>query len=156
NNVDFNIRNYRNSDLEEIVRLIHYTAGYCYPKVYPVEVAEFFKEYHNRNYIAESAALGYTLVAETGNRIIGTGNLNREHMGGVYVHPEFQKIGIGRQIVELLILKAKEDNLKRILLDSTFIAKRLYDTLGFRTVRKTFQELKDNKRLDYFEMELLL
>lgn len=95
------------------------------------------------------------LVAEENSEIIATGFLDGPEMGGIYVHPERQKQGIGTALVEKLLEMAHAKRLKRIWLDSTPIARPLYSKMGFKIVCPATQ-IVNGVPLNYYKMEFQL
>ena len=83
--------------------------------------------------------------------LIGTGFLLHDEIGGVYVHPDHQRNGVGRLVVDILINKAKENRLNYVWLDSTPLAKSLYLNLGF-SVHYGALQMIGNSPLHYFRM----
>ncbi|WP_306431085.1 GNAT family N-acetyltransferase [Paenibacillus sp. XY044] len=88
----------------------------------------------------------FTLGAFINSVLIGTVTFVREsnpkivHKGNVYamyVAPEFREKGIGKSLVQELIIKAKKcDGLEQInltVISNNNAAKRLYETIGFVT-----------------------
>ncbi|NJK87526.1 MAG: GNAT family N-acetyltransferase [Bacteroidales bacterium] len=95
---------------------------------------------------------GYTVVAVENEKIVGTGNITGNEINAVYVDPRYQQSGIGKMIVNALLNKAKENNHPKVVLDATLNAKKFYDSLGFITLEKLTQVVK-NANLDYYKME---
>ena len=140
------------SDLEEVLALIHLTIKKCYPEIYQPEVVEFFMNYHSKSEILNRAKTGKILVIKNNKLIIATGFLDAHELGGVYVHPEFQGKGFGSLIVENLLKVAVENKIAKIHLDSTPLAKHMYEKLGFKLIRPAVQMI-GNVPLPYFIME---
>lgn len=151
----FIIRQFENDDLEQVKVLIHKTIRFCYPLYYSYNVIEFFINLHNRQNILNNANEGYTLIALENEKIIATGCLNGLEIKAVYVDPRYQKMGVGKAIVNQLLVKARENGLVKIELDSTLNSKKFYDSMGFTTINKLSLPIK-NSNLDYFRMEISL
>ena len=147
------IRKFRSSELIVIKRLIYNTIDVCYQQVYCKEAIKFFKDYHNDENILKGAKEGYTFVLEKNNRIIGTGTIVEEHIMRVFVIPEFQKFGFGKLIMHNLEEKALSTGVKIVKLDASLPSKRFYDSLGYVTIEKTFLEVENGKKLDYYKMD---
>ena len=78
----------------------------------------------------------FHLVAVCNGRVIGSARLRElsEELGSiayVSVLPEFRNQGIGTKLIEKLIEKAKEKNLKRLRLMTRLTALDFYKRLGF-------------------------
>jgi ribosomal protein S18 acetylase RimI-like enzyme len=147
------IRKFKLSDLDSVRKLIHNTIDINYPRVYNAEAIKYFKDYHNNKNILKAAKEGYTIVLEKGNRIIGTATLIDNYITRVFVNPEFQKQGFGKLLMEKLQTKARSAGIRIVKLDSTLPAKKFYDSLGYKTIKKTFVKVENGKKLNYYKME---
>ena len=135
--------------------LIHSTIRKCYPRIYAPEVVRFFLDYHSIAAIERRMNAGIVIVLKEEGQIRGTGFLTGEEMGGVYVDPRHQGKGYGTAIIEYLIGVALANEVKRIWLDATPIAKPLYERLGFQVVSPMTQ-MVGIVPLHYFKMEKFL
>ena len=71
----------------------------------------------------------------------------------VFVNPEFQGQGLGKLLMEKLEIKALSAGIRIVKLDSSLPAKNFYDSLGYKTIKKTFVKVKNSKKLDYYKMK---
>jgi len=142
-------------DIPQIRDLMHLTISVCYPAIFPGEVVQFFLDYHSPEEIQRRTQNGLVVALKDVGELRGTGFLMDEEMGGVYIHPDHQRKGYGRQIVEFLLSRAQENKLERIWLDATPLAKPLYDKLGFSLISPMVQMVGD-VRLNYFKMEKIV
>lgn len=149
------IRKITEQDIPQIRALMHLTISACYPAIYPERVVQFFLNYHSPEEIRRRVKNGLVVALRDQDELRGTGFLMEEEMGGLYVHPDHQRKGYGRQIVEYLIKNALENKVFRIWLDATPLAKPLYDKLGFSLISPMLQMVGD-ARLEYFKMEKVL
>lgn len=143
------------ADYPEIQRLIHATVDVCYPAIYAPEIIRFYHQYHSLNEIKRRASEGVFLILRHDGLMKATGFLTGEEMGGLYVHPDYQRQGLGTAIIRQLLEIAVKQNLSRIWLDATPYAKPLYEKLGFRVTRTAVMYIENNP-LDYFKMERIL
>lgn len=135
--------------------LIHYTISVCYPAIFPEEVVHFFLDYHSKKQIRHRANSGIVLVLIYEDRIRATGFLDGEELGGVYVHPDYQRMGFGTAVVEHLLTAARKKMQKYIRLDATSIAKPMYEKMDFKLVSPAVQ-MVGKIPLHYFKMEKYL
>ncbi|MGB8226626.1 MAG: GNAT family N-acetyltransferase [Sedimentisphaerales bacterium] len=147
------IRKFKSSDLDAVRDLIHKTIDINYPRVYSAEAIKYFKDYHNNKNILKAAKEGYTVVLEKGNRLIGTATLIDGYITRVFVNPEFQKQGLGKLLMKKLEAKALLAGIRTVKLDSSLPAKKFYDSLDYKTIKKTFVKVENGKKLDYYKME---
>ncbi len=151
----YQIQPFNEKDIQEVKNLIHHTVSKCYPAIFPDEVVQFFIDYHCDKEILRRAGSGIVIELIFENSIRATGFLDGEELGGVYVHPDFQGRGFGTAIVEYLIAEARLRSQKYIHLDSTPIAKPMYEKLGFSLVSPAVEMVGD-VALNYFKMERYL
>ena len=75
------------------------------------------------------ASLSYINIMPTFDHPSG----KRAHLMNVYTNKEYQRQGIGRKMVELLIEEAREKGCTEISLDATEQGRFLYTQIGFTT-----------------------
>jgi GNAT superfamily N-acetyltransferase len=142
--------------LKQLSNLIHGTIKSCYPVCYSPEVIDFFLNYHCSKELLRKTQLGNFVLAFIGKRLIGCGYLIKEEIGGIFVHPDYQKRGYGKQILDYLLQQAKTKKLIQVWLDATPIAKDMYLKAGFEVVEKKTDILDNNVPLEYFYMRKVL
>ena len=150
------MRKFKLSDLDTVRDLIHKTIDINYLPFYNAEAIKYFKDYHNNENILKGTKEGYTIVLEKSNRIIGTATLIDDYITRVFVNPKFQKKGLGKLLMQKLQTKALSAGIRTVKLDSSLPAKKFYDSLGYKTIKKTFVKVKNGKKLDYYKMKKLL
>jgi ribosomal protein S18 acetylase RimI-like enzyme len=103
---------------------------------------------------------GDFLVGLAEGEVVGMGGLHRRSAGEceirrMRVHPDFQRQGLGRLILEALEERARELGFQTVRLDTTedqTAAQRLYETSGYREVGRRHTErfvfIDFAKRLD--------
>ena len=143
----------KENDVSAVKRLIHETIRFSYKIAYPQGVVDFFLDYHNDDFIKNNIINGVTLIMNVSDRMIGTIYLHGNTMGGMYIHPEFQGRGYGRILFEKMLQVAKTRKLSYVQLDSTLLAKKLYDSFGFKTIDFVYQPMDNGDRLYYFIMK---
>lgn len=146
---------YKHSDLAELYSLISTTIKSCYPAIYRPEVVDFFIDYHSMKEIEDRSKNATIIILRENYKLIGSGFLSGSELGGVYVHPDCQGKGYGKMIVQHIIQIAKNKNIYKIHLDSTPIARKMYEKLCFRVTEEAVQMVGDVP-LDYFKMEKVL
>ena len=103
----------------------------------------------SRNNLAWIIGNSGILAAELDGRLVGKINVNahsftRFQVGGVYVHPDFRKLGIARRMAAEFIgsLIAQGRGVTLFVKKSNHAARRLYDRLGFTVI--------GNYRISYY------
>lgn len=102
-------------------------------------------ENYYKKHLTDGTHTAYFAINDDTNEIIGCGGIcyqeempSPDNMTGkngylmnIYIEPKYRKCGAGKKIIETLILDAKENNASKIYLESSDIAKNLYEEIGF-------------------------
>jgi len=125
------------------------TIDASYSGVYPPRAVKFFKEHHSEERIAERQAAGEVLVliSRQDGIILATGSLVESEISGVFVHPDHQRQGYGKIIMDALERKARAKGLSETNLSVSLPSRRFYECLGY--------EVQDECALDVGEGEYL-
>ena len=150
---EFVIKQFSGNEVNELISLIHSTIIKCYPLCYAPEVISFFLEYHSSEELLRKAREGIILMSYKNDKLIATGYLVESELGGVYVHPGYQKKGVGRQMVQKLLEIAGKKKLTSVWLDSTPFAVELYKQFGFTVIEEKVMFVDGNVPLDYYYMK---
>jgi citrate lyase synthetase len=142
----------REIDLQSVYRLVQETLEISYHAIYPIEAIQFFKEYHQEKNVLKDFQSGYTVVAESGGNILGTGTLLGTNIRRVFIHPAHQGQGMGRSIYHHLEKRAVQNKLPGLDLSSSLKAKEFWESLGFTIFKEFSLPVANGQKLDYFEM----
>lgn len=153
---DVNIRKMKKKDLQSVYVLIQKTIEISYSDVYPLEAIELFKEYHSKENIAKDASTGYSIVVEFNGAIVGTGTLLETNIRRVFVSPSYQNEGIGKLISRELERKALSDKVSNLDLSSSLVARRFWESMGFRLQAEDFIPASNGQRLIFYKMDKIL
>ena len=93
------------------------------------------------------------MVAFEKDELIASGYLVENEIGGIYVHPGKHHKGIGQKMLHALLLEAENQKLSSVWLESTPIARKLYENSGFEVVEEKIMYVKNNTPLPYFFMQ---
>ena len=77
-------------------------------------------------------------VALAGLRIVATASLDGNVVRSVFVHPDYQALGIGRRLMSVLHAAAVEQGLPSLHVPSSVTAQGFYHTLGYEKIRDEF------------------
>ena len=98
----------------------------------------------------------YTIVAEDKGIITGYGNVtDKGYIDHLYVHKDYQNMGIATEICNLLETYAKSKGVKCFSVHASITAKGFFTRIGYRSVRKQQVPL-DGIFLTNFVMEKLV
>lgn len=145
------IRNYNREDLSSLHCLIQETISFSYPAFYSDVAINFFKEHHSKDNISRRVEVGKTVLVEENARIIATGSIVGSEISGVFVLPEKQKHGLGREVMALLEDEARKTNIVETHLDISLPARSFYESLGYEITQFGHIDLGNNETLDYWQ-----
>ncbi len=134
--------------LDEVAELVRITIKETYPKYYNVGIVNFFLNHHSKENIDNDIKGGKVWLLYIDNTLIGTGSYEQNHITRVYILPKYQNKGFGSFVIAQLENKISK-NFKNILLDSSLPAGRLYEKLGYKTIKHCVLQLNNNCILAY-------
>ncbi|PIV20521.1 MAG: hypothetical protein COS40_12070 [Deltaproteobacteria bacterium CG03_land_8_20_14_0_80_45_14] len=147
--VPYVIRQFRDTDLVSLHRIIHDTVDASYSGVYPDRAVQFFKEYHSQKRIMERSQPGEILVIERDGSIVATGALVGNEILGVFVKPEDQGQGLGKRIMSELEARAKSKGFSEIVLSVSLPSRSFYETLGYEVLEACLLDVGEGQHLNY-------
>jgi GNAT superfamily N-acetyltransferase len=137
---------------EQVVGLVQETIKTVYPKYYPKEVVDFFRAHHGGEKIKADIKNRNVWLLFCDSQLVGTGSGTDNHITRVYVLPTFQGKGYGSYIMRQL-----EDGIgekfNEAVLDASLPAVRLYEKLGYKTVRHEKMTVENDAVLVYEVMK---
>lgn len=142
-------------DCAELARLLRGTIRHINKNDYSAEQISIWSK---RTSVKKFRELHHRLVryvAVGGDRIVGFSDFDKEHpeiYGGLYVHKDHQRRGIGSRLMKKMAEVAKKMGAKKFRLEATKTAKGFYEKLGFRVIKRSKHSL-GNTKLDVFVME---
>jgi len=146
------LREFSYEDLGAVKSLIDETIDTSYSD-YPEGFRAHMREgHHSRERILDEARKGHTIVLEYEGRLIGTGTLMGDVIQGVFVHPSYQRKGFGRQIMRKLEERAISNGTTTLVLQSTPVSKRFYDSLGYVTSKEATFAIGSKQNFRYYKM----
>lgn len=145
------IREFRQSDLTPLRRLIHETIDTCYSGVYPQRAVQFFKEFHSDKKIMERSRQGEILVVEKEGALVATGAIVGSDIFGVFVRPEFQGRGYGKAVMCELEERAKARGCTEVILSVSLPSKGFYERLGYEMIEACSKDVGEGEHLDFWK-----
>lgn len=145
------IRKYEIADTEQIVQLF-------YDTVHQINIRDYTKAQVDAWAPADidieiwtkSLSSKFTFVAEDGGIIAGFGELETNgHIDCFYCHKDFQRKGVGTQILEHIEAKAKELGLKKIFTEASITAKPFFEKHKFIAIKKQEVERRGQKLINF-------
>ncbi len=83
---------------------------------------------------ADTLRQNFTLVAEVNGTIAGFADLDGETLDRLYIHKDFQRQGIAKNLVLALEEKAKQGGATRVTTHASITAKPFFEKLGYVTI----------------------
>jgi predicted transcriptional regulator len=124
-------------------------------KDYTTGTIEIMKSWQNIERLSKKISEGFYILGISDNEVVGIGGLVKKEVCTMFVHPAYTKRGIGKNIFNLLEIKAREKKLDKIGLSSTLTAKEFYLKCGFEEKKRTIHKL-DGNDFEVFEMEKVI
>ena len=141
------VRQFRQPDVVPLRQLIHHTIDECYTTAYPPRAVQFIRDFHSDAKILERHREGEILGVEQRRKIIGTAAMVAGEIFGVFVHPEFQRKGIGSMLMRQLEARAVARGYDEAVLSVSLPSRAFYEHLGY--------EVTEDRSIDVGEGEIL-
>ena len=99
----------------------------------------------------------YFLVSQIENRISGVGFIDYKtgELYACYLRPNAKGIGLGKKLMDLMILEAKRNALPKVFLKTSLNAKSFYEKQGFSVISSHLDQ-KPPEGIPNYKMELSL
>ncbi len=146
-----NMRNFRPSDLDGVLQLIHDTIDVSYAEVYPPRAVQFFKQFHSKEKLLNRHHAGTILVIEQSGEAVATGALADGEIFAVFVHPEHQSRGYGKALMRELEDRAAKQGCEHSELSVSLPSRDFYQTLGYSIVEECSRDVGEGQRLDFWK-----
>lgn len=144
------VRQFHDSDLTPLHRMICDTIDVSYSGVYPVRAVQFFKGYHSEEKIMERSQSGEVLIIERGGIIVATGALVGNEILGVFVKSSEQGQGYGKVIMSELERRALAKGLPEVVLSVSLPSIEFYRNLEYEVLVKRSLDVGEGQHLDYW------
>lgn len=151
------VRTYEIGDTQEIIKLF-------YDTVHAVNIRDYTKEQVDAWAPADidievwirSLSSKFTYVLEEDGKIIGFGNLeDNGHIDRFFCHQDFQRQGIGTQLLANIESKARELGINKLFTEASITAKPFFASKNFIVVKEQEVERRGQKFIN-FAMEKLI
>lgn len=133
------LRKYKSSDCKEIIELFYNTVHNINKKDYTdIQLDVWAPKNIDIEKWNISLSENYTIIAENNGVIVGFGDINEDgYLDRLYVHKDFQKMGIATMICDEL---EKKINKKLIYTHASITAKRFFIKRGYKVIKEQFVE----------------
>jgi putative acetyltransferase len=145
------VRTYEIGDTQEIAKLF-------YDTVHEINLRDYTKAQVDAWAPADidieswtqSLSSKFTFVAEEGGKIAGFGELETSgHIDRFYCHKDFQRKGVGTQILEQIELQAKILGIQKLFTEASITAKPFFESHGFTVLKQQEVERRGQKLINF-------
>lgn len=148
------IRTYQKSDDPQIVGLFYHTVHVVNCKDYSqAQLSVWAPDHIDTEQWCRPFLQDYTIVADEEGKIVGFANLDAAGcLDRLYVHKDYQRQGIGKQLVHCLETYGQKRGLNKITSDVSITAKPFFTAQGYTVVREN-TVYRAGQSLQNFKME---
>lgn len=139
------IRRFKLSDAVSLARLHRGTIRSINKKDYSQKEIAAWSGRTSAKRFRNLAKLNARYVALRNNKIVGFGDYKNNELMGLYIHKNFIEKGIGTQLLKEIEREVYADGKRTLTCISTITARSFYEKNGFKTMKKTVHEIKDQK-----------
>lgn len=118
---------------EDVKSITHKTISEIYPHYYPKGVVDFFLAHHSDENIRKDIAADMVYLIEDGEEKIGTVTVKENEINRLFVLPQYQHKGAGRQLLDFAEELIAEEYVE-IYVHSSLPAKSIYINRGYEAV----------------------
>jgi N-acetylglutamate synthase-like GNAT family acetyltransferase len=145
------IREFDSSDTEEIMQLFYDTVHRINIQDYSSEQVDAWatKDMDAAQW-SEQLQSRMTYVAEEQGKLIGFAELEQTgHINCFYCHAEYQRMGVGTQLLNQIQSKAKNLGIQKLFTEASITAKQFFERQGFRVITAQEVERRAMKFINY-------
>ena len=150
---DYKIEYATSEDAPKIIELAHKVIGYSLTKIYPQSAVDWFYSYHTLEHLNEEFESGADVaVIYDGDILAATGTYHDDELKRLFVHPDYQRAGLGKMIVSDLEEKARQSGRPYIMLYANPATWRYYQAKGYYPTNFAAEAMQDGEYLAYCTM----
>lgn len=134
------IRRLTTQEIKEVSSLIRKTLIETNSKFYPQKIINFLcNEYSPKNLMGMLEKKEFFIAINKG-KIIGVAGLEKNNITSVFILPEYQNKGIGKKLMNMVELRAKEKGFIEVNLNASINALDFYKYIGYEEGKKVDEE----------------
>jgi len=131
-NKEIIIRIFQERDALQVSRVIKETLLTTNSRDYPMSILQPLHDYFTPDKVAILASERYCVVAQYANTIVGTGAIEEEELKTIFVLPNYQGLGIGKEIVKALEVFARKKEVPILKVPASISGIGFYEKLGYQ------------------------
>ncbi len=120
-------------DTDTVFDITQQTIDAVYPSYYPAGAVDFFKKHHSRERIEKDIENKIVFLCIKDDETIGTVTIRDNEILRLFVSPQHQKKGYGRELLEFAENKVREEY-SEIVIDASLPAKSIYLKRGYKEI----------------------
>ena len=132
------IRTFAASDAEAVSQVVRLALLTTNARDYPAARIEALHDYFTPAKIRQLAGERYCLVAEENGLVVGTGAFEDDELKTVFVLPQYQGKGVGRQLLDALEHRARQLGLPSLRVPPSRTSYGFYEKMGYAKVGPKF------------------
>ena len=140
-------------DEKQIIALVHNVIKHSLSKIYPPAAVNWFYEYHSVAHMLDEIESGADVfTVYDGAELIGTVTYYDDELKRLFIHPDRQKEGIGKYLIDKVEALAQEANRPYIMLYANPATWRYYKAKGYEPINFAAEEPNSGEYLSYVTM----
>jgi putative acetyltransferase len=130
------VRSYQAADVATVVALFRASVRSIAARDYtPSQIRAWAPDVLDEQKFGHRCESKTTWVAEVDQRISGFSDLEPDgHIDMLYVHPDFERRGVARALLEHIELAARAVDLRRLYTEASITARPVFEVVGFRVI----------------------
>lgn len=145
------IRPYDRADLNAIIEVFNDSVRHVASRHYrPAQIDAWAPTAVNTAQWSERLERKPTFIAEYGSQVAGFSDLEPTgHIDMLFVHSDYQGLGIARRFLNHILLKAREQNISALTTHASITARPFFERSGFRVVQEQDVQLRGQTFRNY-------
>jgi len=131
------VREITSKDYLQTIDVIKKSHIESFKKIYPKKLIEdFCKKYDLERFNKKVKEIMYFIAEDVmSHRILGVIGLENNRLRTFFVHPKYQRKGIGRKLFERFMEEVKKREIKEIVLEGSPLGEPIYKHFGFKKIK---------------------
>ncbi len=149
----FEIKRLDKGDSERIVDLVHEVISFSLGNIYPPSALKWFYDYHSVKSVEDELNSNAVIYgAYDKDKLIGTVTYYDNELKRLFIHPDFQKMGIGKVFMSKVEELAEERGGQYVMLYANPNTWKYYNAKGYEPINFAAEEMEAGEFLAYCTM----
>lgn len=151
NELAYQLKRFKPDDLSGVKHLVYQTIDTLL-STHPSEVIAYWKQLHTSQQILRDVVKGHAIVLCDQTKIIATATLVDSTIKRLFIHPDYQRQGLGKTILDYLEKHALENGAIKVCVDASDEVKNFYLKNGYHVDQEEFLPLPNQNIHAYYKM----